>query len=277
MVAKKRLENRVATTIFIMLIVLLIVFFAILLVREERKGSETVYENYGAGVLDTIPESELQQEMLVEREWLNTDDVLEGDSASNDYLSGATSDAEAEMELFQMGTVSETKSLLIALAEEYNEQIPYGYQGRSWSYGYFKQEAGYENILYDSCANGLGVDGLGYVIWLYRNALGHTPVELEGEFSISNLKHEVRRSDAQIGDLCVTSDKNQDVRYGVVCGFSKEGHIIVTMCDNVPNMRFKYGCNHLAYIQSDYDMYLGNYASVDFLYFYRLEEMVDAV
>lgn len=256
-----------------MIVSVLLVGFTALFVLNERQEQRAEQVDFGTGVLDAIPEKTLALEMeqYPTREWTNTNDVLEGDAIPEDY-SKWEEDSES-LELFQMGTPDEARSRLIAVVEEYNELIPYGYQGRSWSYGYFKQETGYENILYDSCANGLGLDGLGYAIWLYRNALGHTPMELAGEFSFTNMKHAVDVDELRIGDFCMTDRRDVDVLYGVVCGFD-DGHPIVTMCDNIPTSRFTYGCNHLAYVKHDYDQYLGNYASVDFQYFYRLDDLM---
>ena len=255
-------------------ILLLLIGFSMLIIMDEKKAQDAAQPDYGVGVLDRLPKEELllAQDQNATREWSNDDDVLEGDAVPENYAGETTNDEDVD--LFQMGTPTDAKSRLISLCEEYNELIPYGYQGRSWSYGYFKQEDGYENILYDSCASGLGVDGLGYVIWLYRNSLGHTPAELMGVFDFSHFTKKISLNDVQIGDFCVTTDKYEDVCYGIVCGFSPDGHVIVTMCDNSPSDRFPYGCNHLVYVKDDCNSFLGNYAAVDFKIFYRLQDLM---
>lgn len=260
--------------LFAVLAIAMLAGFSMLVICGDELGTLAQKAESGIATLISKEDNETIPYQEPAKEWLSTDDVLEGDAPPDNYTEEDSSENEERSELFPAESLQEVRSRLIGLAEDYNEMIPYGHLGRSWSYGYFKQEDGYENILYDSCSNGLGIDSLGYVIWIYRNSLGHTPSELQGEFTVSNLRHPIRADEAQIGDMCMTAARDQDVCYGVVCGFSAEGHMIITMCDNIPNTRFKYGCNHLAYVKNDYNEYLGDYTAVDFTNFYRLDEFV---
>lgn len=261
-------KNRVGVAVILgFALLLLFIGCAILLVRDEKKADADMSEDWGkSAVEEDVSVSETA-------EWLNEDDVMEGDALPDDYGELDHSEEE-EMELFSFPGVQATKNNLTVLAEEYNEKIPFGYQGRSYSYGYFKQEDGYKNILYDNCANGLGLDGLGYVIWLYRNAMGHTPQELCGTFSLQNFSVPVDVAELAVGDFCITGNGVTDADYGVVCGFM-DGHPVVTMCDNVPNMKFTYGCNHLSYIRSEHDEIIGSYRAADFVQFFRLNELIE--
>lgn len=252
---------------------LLILFIgcAILLVHDEKTEDSDMSGEWGT--------SAAREEWSVTEttEWMNEGDIIEGDAAPEDYveyekLAESEQLEEEQTELFPFPGAQAARNNLIALAEEYNEKIPFGYQGRSYSYGFFKQEEGYRNILYDNCANGLGLDGMGYAIWLYRNAMGHTPEELCGEFSLQNFSAPVDVAELAVGDFCITGDGVMDADYGVVCGFV-DGHPVVTMCDNVPNTKFAYGCNHLSYISQEYDEILGSYPAVNFIRFYRLREL----
>lgn len=238
---------------------------ALLLVLDERGANADMPADWGKSMVSESAKTD---------EWLNENDVMEGDALPEDFsVCSEESPAEGEERvLFSFPGIQVAKNNLTALTEEYNEKIPFGYRGRSYSYGYFKQESGYKNILYNNCANGLGLDGLGYVIWLYRNALGHTPQEICGTFSVQNLSIPVNITQLTVGDLCITGDGMVDADYGVVCGFA-DGHPVVSMCDNVPNMKFTYGCNHLSYIRSEHDEILGSYRAVDFVKFFRLCEL----
>lgn len=175
-------------------------------------------------------------------------------------------------DLLYNGTVYEN---IVSLCMEYNEGIPFSYKGRSYAAGFNLQKGGYDNSKYP-VGEGYGLDGPGYLIWLYRNALGYTPSTFKGGISYAKLKNqEIGRTELQIGDICATSTADTDVVYGVVAGFSK-GFPIISVCTNEGSSLFPYGCNHLCYIKDDKDEVLGNYSPINFTVFYRLDELKES-
>lgn len=187
--------------------------------------------------------------------------------------SGASNDMTEDTPISDMlynGTVYENISSLCA---DYNEGIPFSYKGRSYEIGFNLQKDGFDNSQYP-VGQGYGLDGLGYLIWMYRNALGYTPEQLKGTFSCDRLeKNKIAFEDLKIGDICITEKSDKDIVYGVVAGFYDD-NVIVSVCDNEACEKFPYGCNHLVYVKSQNDKVLGNFQPVDFNYFYRLDDLM---
>lgn len=161
---------------------------------------------------------------------------------------------------------------ITSLCMKFNEGIPFSKGGRSYETGFDLQTDGFDNSDYPE-GNGYGVDGPGYIIWLFRNALGYTPEDLKGEFSVKSFKQEISMDNLKTGDICITGNVgDNDIQMGVVAGFNKE-YAVVSTCSNEATEKFPYGCNHLCYIRSQTDDILGNFDSVDFKRFYRIAEM----
>lgn len=161
---------------------------------------------------------------------------------------------------------------ITSLCMKFNEGIPFSKGGRSYETGFDLQTDGFDNSDYPE-GNGYGVDGPGYIIWLFRNALGYTPEDLKGEFSVKSFKQEISMDNLKTGDICITGNAgDNDIQMGVVAGFNKE-YAVVSTCSNEAMEKFPYGCNHLCYIRSQTDDILGNFDSVDFKRFYRIAEM----
>ncbi len=174
-------------------------------------------------------------------------------------------------DLLYHGTVREN---ITSLCVEFDGLIPFSYQGRSYALGFDKQISGYDNSVYP-VGRGYGLDSFGYVVWVFRNAAGHTPEALKepDPFSPATIT-EISCSELKVGDICSyydigTTDGNV---LGVVAGF-RDGVPVVSMADNRATKEFPYGCNHLAYIESIQDEVLGDYPPEPFTCFYRLSEL----
>lgn len=250
---------------------------------DDNAGTESTDWGEGTGIFESytdesgnvlwkgVSESEYEhmsdsEKVEIEKEYADVEKKIMGDSNNTDM----TEDTPIEQTLYN-GTVYEN---IASLCMDYNEAIPFSYGGRSYEIGFNLQKEGYDNSIYP-VGSGYGLDGPGYLIWLYRNAIGYTPDELKGGVTSNKLKEqEIAYSDIQVGDICATSIKDTDITYGVVAGFS-DGNPVVSVCTNDASVLFPYGCNHLVYIKADKDELLGNYSPIDFSVFYRLDELTE--
>lgn len=236
----------------------------------EGTGIFSTYTNDDGSVLwrgvskEEYDNMSAEEKKTVEEEYSMVENKILGGTDRADL----TEDTTIEHLLYN-GSVYEN---IASLCLDYNEGIPFSYKGRSYAIGFNLQTEGYDNTEYP-VGSGYGLDGPGYLIWLYRNALGYTPEALKGAFSYKKLENNrVDYDELQIGDICATAATDTNVVYGVVAGFS-DGIPIVSVCNNDSTVLFPYGCNHLVYIKSVKDEVLGNYEPIDFTVFYRLDEL----
>ena len=159
---------------------------------------------------------------------------------------------------------------LANLCVEYNEMIPFSPEGRYYGEGFDKCPDGYDNRYWiESTGIGYGLDSSGYLIWLFRNVFGETPIGMEDLYQLSQTKQRLTMEELQVGDICMTSDQEMDTHYGVIAGFV-DGVPVVSHCDNVYSVKFPMGSTRFSYISSVKNEYLGTSAPVDFTIFFRL-------
>lgn len=175
---------------------------------------------------------------------------------------------DSKLTIDKTGTAS---SRLVNLCYDYNEKIPYAQEEYSYYLGYFTQPDGYDNTPYiKKGQHGSGLCGLGYVTWVIRNVLGKTPEALKGKTFSEKKAMAVEVDSLQIGDICI-AEVNGGRVYGVV-SYMEDGKAVISLEDSTCTPKFPCGCNHYAYIRSQYDAYIYDHAAVDFTMFYRLNE-----
>lgn len=167
------------------------------------------------------------------------------------------------------------REYLTSLCIEYNGLIPFSEGGREYSLGYDKYVEGFDNRYWlKKCGVSFGLDSEGYLIWIFRNTFGYTPLKMEkGIASLyTDCEQIIDVSSLQVGDICLLSnDPNASYNlFGVVAG-ERDGHVMVSLCDNTCCELFTNGCTRLAYISYDYNVAFGSSMPVDFKYFCRLD------
>lgn len=164
------------------------------------------------------------------------------------------------------------------LCREYNNLIPFAVDGREYGLGYEKYNDGFDNRTWKkNFGVSFGLDGEGYIIWIYRNTFGSTPDGMEDGISTLVGKRDVKQikiEELEIGDICMlTNDTAASYnQYGIVAG-ENDGNIVVSLCDNVSTPKFSDGGTRLAYIVDDYNVAIGESMPVDFKYFIRLTDL----
>lgn len=170
------------------------------------------------------------------------------------------------------------REYMSALCLEYNGLIPFAIDGREYGKGYDKYNNGFDNRYWKQEYDvAFGLDSEGYLIWLFRNTFGYTPSGMDegisSMYSKEGVEH-VEINELQVGDICMlTDDINASYNmYGVVAG-TYQGHIIVSLCDNIGNPKFTDGSTRLAYIVDEYNTAIGESMPIDFKYFFRISSM----
>lgn len=164
------------------------------------------------------------------------------------------------------------------ICREYNNLIPFAVGGREYGLGYEKYYEGFDNRTWErEFGTTFGLDGEGYLIWIYRNTFGETPAAMEDGLIQMLGRDDVESieiSDLMIGDICMLSDDPNASynQYGIVAG-EYNGHVVVSLCDNVSTPKFSDGSNRLAYIVDEYNVAIGESMPVEFKYFYRISSL----
>lgn len=183
-------------------------------------------------------------------------------------------DELSEDTVLQVDSSQSIADRISTLCVEYNKKIPFNDGGRSYAKGFFKQDT-YDNSAYQP-GNGYGLDSKGYLIWLFRNALGYTPDGLKDGKNIREHAKPVTQNNLQVGDICFLYEPEATTSNlcGVVAGFL-DGDVVVSVCDNYQTEDFPYGSTHFVFIAGQKDSCLDVYPPVHFQAFYRLTDLME--
>ena len=197
-------------------------------------------------------------------------DVMSSSDASNDTSGDPGIDSllyNKEDSQIEPAHEDEAYAFLIT-ALEYNEKIPFTDGGEYYGIGFPLLPdipAGY----LDPSAGSIGLDSLGYVRWLYKNAIGYTPNSLENPLDYLTTAS-VSIKDLQIGDVGICQYEDGQIHYGVFLGYYREIPIF-THCDSCPLAGYPYGANRLSFVSSVCDQHLNGSPAADFKIFIRPE------
>lgn len=158
-----------------------------------------------------------------------------------------------------------TKTEMVSFILNYLGYIPFADKGRFYGTGYFKSPDGVDNRNQEP----VGVDSLGYVIWVYRNIFGTCPVEFEEPEKWPVIWSPVTTQELEIGDIGVHQDtSNNQNHFGLFVGYSS-GFPVFVHCSGLAAPGYPGGNDRLSFLKSaTTSFYMGN-APVDFHYFYR--------
>lgn len=155
---------------------------------------------------------------------------------------------------------------LTELALEYNNKIPFALGGRYGRTGYPVVDSGIDNRYHPEDSK-MGMDSLGYIMWLYRNLFGTYDGQLEDPTSMYT-DCSVSIDELRIGDVgMITLDRDGN-HFGICVGFI-EDKAVFSHCDSAPHQLYPGGVNRLTFLASQTDEYLEGQAPTDFLYFVR--------
>jgi len=162
-----------------------------------------------------------------------------------------------------------TKKEMVSFILSYLGYIPFADQGRFYGTGYFKSPDGVDNRIQTP----VGVDSLGYVIWVYRNVFASSSPAFNEPEGWPQQWQQITVTELEIGDIGVYQDPSSTQNhYGVFVGHSN-GFPVFAHCSGVAAPKYPCGNDRLAFLKSVTQQYYMGNAPVDFHYFFR--PMVD--
>lgn len=157
------------------------------------------------------------------------------------------------------------------LCVEYEDCIPYIEGGRSYSEGFVNPAEFYDRVPCDTRETGMGLDDVGFVIWIYRQVFGFTPAGLSEPRKLYETSKKVTADELIIGDICMkNSADTAENQFGVVAGFVN-GKPVIADCTKLPTDSFLNGGLSLRFLKSvTGEAYNGN-EPAEYNYFFRLD------
>ena len=157
------------------------------------------------------------------------------------------------------------------LCVEYEDNIPYLKGGRSYLEGFVNPAEFFDGIPCDTRELGMGLDDVGFLIWIYRQVFGFTPAGLSEPAKLYSSSKKVEVEELIVGDICMKNSADAtENQFGVVAGFV-EGKPVIADCTALPTHSFLNGGVSLRFLKSvTEEAYHGN-EPADYNYFFRLE------
>lgn len=157
------------------------------------------------------------------------------------------------------------------LCVEYEDCIPYLQGGRSYSEGFVNPAEFFDRVPCDTREMGMGLDDVGFIIWIYRQVFGFTPAGLSEPAKLYQISEKVEVEELCVGDICMkNSADSEENQFGVVAGFV-EGKPVIADCTALPTDSFLNGGVSLRFLKSvTEEAYHGN-EPADYNYFFRLD------
>lgn len=155
---------------------------------------------------------------------------------------------------------------LTELAVSYDLKIPYAEGGRYSRDGYPVIAAGLDNRFMDK-DNQMGLDSLGYLLWIFKNTTGEDQTDLERPYELVR-ESGVSIDDLQVGDIGMYSTEASGNHYGVCVGFL-DGLAVFSHCDSKPTKAYPGGVNHLSFLAGQTNRCLDGFSPEPFAYFVR--------
>lgn len=160
-----------------------------------------------------------------------------------------------------------TRWNLFQLAYSYNGKIPYCVGGRFWQQGYPVIDGGIDNRNLPEGVS-MGMDSLGYVIWLYRNMFGICDEEMEAPVALLYEKYKINKEQLEVGDIGMATLNSDENHYGVCIGYD-HGIPVFTHCDSSPSELYPGGTTRFSYLSASAKRYYMGNRPVDLQYFFR--------
>mgnify|MGYP000023661682 CR=1 FL=1 len=155
---------------------------------------------------------------------------------------------------------------LTELALSYDQKIPYAEGGRYGREGYPVIAAGIDNRFMEK-DDKMGLDSLGYLLWLFKNTTGEDQTELEQPYELIR-DCGVNAEQLQVGDIGMYSTEAGGNHYGVCVGFL-DGRAVFSHCDSKPTKAYPGGINHLSFLAEQTSQCLDGFSPEPFTYFVR--------
>lgn len=167
---------------------------------------------------------------------------------------------------FSVDNSMEKRKYMLKLVFDHNGYIPFADGQRYYGKGYFKSPDGIDNLRNSSP---VGMDSLGYVIWVYRNTFGYCDPLFNNPIEYYQKSQKVTVSELQVGDVGMyTNDEGEKNHFGIFVGY-EQGIPVFSHCSNLVAPKYPCGNDRLSFLQSSTNSYyLGN-APVELNYFFR--------
>lgn len=156
---------------------------------------------------------------------------------------------------------------MLAFVYQYLGYIPFADGGRFYGTGYFKAPDGVDNRIQEP----VGMDSLGYVIWLYRNVFGICSEDFENPIILYGNSQKVKIEDLKVGDIGMYTDQlGVPNHFGVFVGYD-HGIPVFAHCAGIAVPKYPCGNDRLSFLRAAVeDYYMGN-APVELNFFFRPE------
>lgn len=236
----------IAAVISVFVSFFLLVILLVHPVKQQEQAEETkiIEEEYVGGAGENEP----------------LEPVIEGDSGEDgDWIMTIDS-------TFQVDASMGTRKSMVELIFEYSGYIPFADGQHYYGKGYFKSPDGIDNLARETP---VGMDSLGYIIWVYRNTFGYCDPLFNDPITYYQKSQKISAAELQVGDIGMYTDKNGEKNHFGICIGYDHAIPVFSHCSNLVAPKYPCGNDRLSFLRSAADSYYMGNAPVEFNFFFR--------